>query len=76
MIDIVDWQRRFYAQPRVYVVIDSDGCIEGVYETSEAAQLSVDWGRKRGDRLRINSMPVCSLRLAQERWEPLAKESP
>lgn len=68
MTDIADWQRRYYAQPRVWVLVDRDGIIGGVYESAEAAQLAIDWHRKHGDKLRVINMPICSLQLSRERW--------
>jgi hypothetical protein len=68
MKDIADWQRRFYAQPRAYVVVDNEGVVDGVYESQEAAELAIDWARKRDAKLRVLEQPICSLQLSQERW--------
>ncbi len=66
--NIIDWQTRFRSQPHVYAVVDNEGHIDGVYESKEAAQLAVAWHRERGHRLRVQGMPICTLRLSQERW--------
>lgn len=76
MHDIANWQRRFYAQPKVWLVVDRDGVVDGAYETQEAAQVAVDWARDRGEKLRINSYPICTLDLSLERWKPARLTAP
>jgi hypothetical protein len=69
MRDIADWQRRYYARPKVYALVDADGFTDEIYETEEAAKLAVDWhAEKLRYRMRIVPMNVCSLELSRERW--------
>lgn len=62
--DLGGWQRRFYACPRVWIVTDRDGVIEGAYETEAAAMLSVEWHQKRGHKMRVNGEPICTMELS------------
>lgn len=67
------WQRRFYAQPKVYLVEDRDGLCDGVYESREAAQLAVDHDKRSrlyyqaGFRIVVHH--IYSLELSRERWK-------
>lgn len=66
--EIADWQRRYYAQPKVWVTVCSDGVVSGVYDNREAAELEVEWEKKRGITPRIHSYPICSTEISRERW--------
>lgn len=72
--DILRWQREFNSAPKVYVTMNADGDISNLYESREAAQLEVNWRRNRGRllRVRVEAMPIHTLKLSRERWQRLA----
>lgn len=66
--DNADWQRRFRAQPKVWLVVDDDDFVS-VYESREAAELHLEWvGKHSKYHYRCYGVPVHSFELAQERW--------
>lgn len=75
--DIMDWQRRFFAQPVVWFVMHGED-VGNMYESEEAAQIEVDWhrARNRHARVRIAKSHIHSLGLARERWTPLPTATP
>lgn len=66
---ILEWQKRFRAQPKVYLTVYKNGEYTGqVYESQQAAEQEVAFELKRGNRVGLVAIPVHSLELAQERW--------
>lgn len=70
MKNISDWQKRFRSGNLIWVVIDSDGYITGIYETKEAALCEIKWRNrcKKNKGYTIQSDYIHTLELAQERW--------
>ncbi len=70
LADIVRWQRELAEQPKVFVTwYTRDNEPTGnVYAAKEAAELEVEWNKRRGVRVVIHAESVHSLKLAQERW--------
>ena len=69
MTDIANWQRRFFAGPKVWWVVDPDGNPTNLYESEEAANIELAWRRERGERgYRVGFQNVHSDALSRERW--------
>lgn len=79
-----EWQDKFKSQPAVYCTWYRYEGIEEIgdlYDSKEAAQLEVDWCKRKGKRPpRIGVMHIHSLELARQRWvrpvDPVEVEAP
>ncbi len=70
LADIARWQKELAAQPKVFVTwYTRDNEPTGnLYATKEAAELEVEWNKRRGVRVVIHTESLHSLKLSQERW--------
>lgn len=68
---ITEWQREFFAGPRVWVVAYREDGNGNLYESEEAAKEEMAWRKRTGlaTNYRLVSRCVHTLRLAQERWK-------
>jgi len=74
MKSIVDWQNKFRSQPEIfYTSYKFEGQWEdsgNFYDSKEAAEIEVEWATARGDKCRVMSSPIHTLKLSTERWNP------
>lgn len=70
MDDVMGWQKRFYAQPRVWFVISRNEETGNYYDCKEGAELEANFLTRHGQHSRIGSTPMHSLQLSKERWDP------
>lgn len=69
--DIAEWQRRFFAQPKVWMTVDSEGTPVNIYDSEEAANVEMEWRRQHKERgYRVVYQFVHSLELSKDRWLP------
>lgn len=67
----LEWKKQMDARPvTCYATVTSEG-FSHFYETEEAAQLEIEWEKRRGKRYITGIAPIRahSLALARERWE-------
>lgn len=66
---IMDWQRRLFSGPKIWMVQDPDGVVGNVYDSKEAAELEIAWRKKRRHRgYRAVSQSIHTVELSRERW--------
>jgi len=66
--DIAGWQRRFYAQPKIYEVLVRDESTGNFYTSEEGAEIEAAWRRARKERARVVYHNLHSDELSRERW--------
>lgn len=70
-IQIMDWQKEFRSQPRIYWTesyCEGWECTGNYYESEEAAQPELDFAKRYKRRLRLASGNIHTLALSQQRW--------
>jgi len=71
--DLMSWQKDFRAAPVIYyTTVRFDGQEEDTgnfYDSKEAAEVEVEWGKKHGKRVSVRCANIHSLELSQRRWK-------
>jgi hypothetical protein len=63
------YQRDLMARPSVWLVLDNDGAVSGIYDCRAAAECEMVYRRGRGDRgYSIQREQICDVDLSRRRW--------
>lgn len=65
-----DWQKRFFANTKVFEVYAFGESTGNFYETREGAEIEVAWRLGRGEKARVVGHNLHSDELSRERWTP------